>query len=208
MTLNEAGFYLKGNEEIQCFTCNVPSVQKKKKKEYRKQLLAWKKTEVQAILNALTRKQAHLQICEQDLNDETKWDEAKKLRSELNILLEQEEAYWQQRSRVNWLQNGNLNTTFFHACASQRKRTNQISQLRNREGDLVSTPEGLENITTEYFQSLFSSSNPIYIEKVTELVESVVTDDMNSQLLKPFIENEVKITLFHMHPLKAPGLMA
>nr|POE82326.1 hypothetical protein CFP56_50297 [Quercus suber] len=122
-------------------------------KECRKQLLAWKKTEVQARPNAFARKQAHLQICEQDLNDETKRDEAKKLRSELNILLEQEEAYWQQRSRVNWLQNGNLQNG-------------------------------------SNFQSLFSSSNPVYIERVTELVESVVTDDMNSQLLKPFIENE------------------
>lgn len=80
---------------------------------------------MQARLNAFTRKQAHLQICEQDLNAETKRDEAKKLHNELNILLEQEEAYWQQRSRVNWLQNANLNTKSFHTCASQRKRTNK-----------------------------------------------------------------------------------
>jgi hypothetical protein len=42
----------------------------------------------------------------------------------IELLLEQEEVHWMQRSQTNWLQNGDHNTSFFHQFASaRRKRT-------------------------------------------------------------------------------------
>ena len=38
----------------------------------------------------------------------------------IEILLEQEEVHWLQRSRANWLQHGDRNTSFFHNFASAR----------------------------------------------------------------------------------------
>jgi hypothetical protein len=40
---------------------------------------------------------------------------AKEKAALIELLLEQEEVHWQQRSRVNWLQQGDMNTRFFHS---------------------------------------------------------------------------------------------
>lgn len=38
----------------------------------------------------------------------------------LNLKMDKEETFWEQRARVNWLKNGDQNTAFFHKFASQR----------------------------------------------------------------------------------------
>jgi hypothetical protein len=42
---------------------------------------------------------------------------AKKKAALIEILLEQEEVHWQQRSRANWLMQGDRNTSFFQNFA-------------------------------------------------------------------------------------------
>lgn len=47
----------------------------------------------------------------------------------LNMELDKEEKYWEQRARTNWLKMGDKNTVFFHKHASQRRRINPIRGL-------------------------------------------------------------------------------
>ena len=42
-----------------------------------------------------------------------------------------EEIIWRQRSRMEWLKEGDLNTKFFHGRASMRKKKNKISRLKD-----------------------------------------------------------------------------
>ena len=56
------------------------------------------------------------------------------MRAELNELICQEEMYWPQRSRVSWMQRGDHNSKYFHAMASQRRRSNKISKLKVSNG--------------------------------------------------------------------------
>ena len=44
--------------------------------------------------------------------------EINRLKNEINELLDGEEVWWQQRSRVRWLGEGDRNTKYFHNCAS------------------------------------------------------------------------------------------
>jgi hypothetical protein len=74
-----------------------------------------------------------------DLNEERK----KELTCMIEKLLEQEEIKWCQRSRTNWLQNGDKNTFFFHSFASARKKRNFIKHLKDPTGQVV---EGTDNL--------------------------------------------------------------
>ena len=58
----------------------------------------------------------------------------------------------------------------------------------------------------EYYQNLFTSSNQLDIERVIELVDHVVMEEMAQSLVRPYIEEEVRTALFQMHPSKSPGL--
>jgi hypothetical protein len=61
-------------------------------------------------------------------------DEEQKIVDRLVLLNYQEEIMWKQRSRINWLQEGDNNTKFFHQRASRRKIRNTIVRLNRSDG--------------------------------------------------------------------------
>ena len=52
----------------------------------------------------------------------------------LDELLAAECAYWKKRCTIRWIKQGEENTIFFHAMATQRFRRNTISMLKNSDG--------------------------------------------------------------------------
>lgn len=55
----------------------------------------------------------------------------KAIENELRNLLQREETMWKQRSRANWLTDGDKNTSFFHKMASGRHKRNAIEKVMN-----------------------------------------------------------------------------
>lgn len=123
-----------------------------------------------------------------------------------NLLLE-EEIYWRQRAKDHWLMNGDKNTRWFHNKASYRKKKNHIVGMEDRSGQWVSEFRQVEDTISEYFSSLFSSSNPdpMLIQESLRDVMVSVSDEMNQGLLRPFVTEEVEVAAKQIHPNKAPG---
>lgn len=55
-------------------------------------------------------------------------------------LLYREEIMMRQRSRVQWLAEGDSNTKYFQKKASARRAKNTISQLQRQDGSTCSDP--------------------------------------------------------------------
>lgn len=75
---------------------------------------------------------------------------------------------WQQRSHTHWMVSGDKNTAYFHNRASQRFRRNNISELRALDGRIVLGDENIATMIVDYYQHLFTSSNPSDIEEVVQ----------------------------------------
>ena len=62
-------------------------------------------------------------------------DRIKGLENQIDNLLTDDEVYWKQRSKANWLLAGDKNTKIFHAKASARKQKNKIWGVLDEEGN-------------------------------------------------------------------------
>lgn len=119
-------------------------------------------------------------------------------------VLAKKEMFWRQRSKELWLQAGDQNTRYFHACASSRRRRNQFSRLKNAEGNWVDWETGLAEVIEGYYRELFTESN-ISCSRVIGCIDKGISRDQNEMLLESVTTKEVKQALFQMNPDKSPG---
>ncbi|KAA8539071.1 hypothetical protein F0562_025763 [Nyssa sinensis] len=119
--------------------------------------------------------------------------------------MEFEESYWEQKSRVRWLKEGDKNTAFVHTCTVQRRQRNKIVGLEDAQGIWQENKVDVQKTILEYFQNIFSSSKPIDFEPILACVEKKVLDDMNVCLTKMPSNEVIKAFVFQMDPSKAHG---
>lgn len=105
-------------------------------------------------------------------------------------------------ARLNWFQNGDRNTKFFHAKASACA---QIEGIFYDNGALKEEEKDIERVFVDYYSDLFNSSIPSNLEDIVSIIQPKVSKAMNASLIKDFKAEEVHRALKQMYPLKAPG---
>ncbi|KAH9685475.1 reverse transcriptase domain-containing protein [Citrus sinensis] len=134
-------------------------------------------------------------------------EKIKRLEKQIDNMLLDEEVYLKQRSRADWLLEGDRNTKFFHAKATARKRKNRIEGVLDENGSWSIEAEEIKRMFCEHFAELFTTTNPSRQQRESALKDmpKKVIAKMNEELGKPFTEEEIKEALFQMCPTKAPG---
>jgi len=129
----------------------------------------------------------------------------KELMNQLSESLAREEIMERQRSRVEWLREGDRNTGYFQAKAKARARSNRIQALKSSDGELVCDQTRLEELANNFYQDLFMAQTDLEPELVCQHVPRKVSEAMCDILEQPFLPEEVEKALFQMGPSKAPG---
>ena len=124
---------------------------------------------------------------------------------ELSAAYRQEEIYWRQRSREEWLREGDQNTTYFHNCVKGKKLRNKVLMLLDEFGTEHFSEGAKGHIAVEYFRDLFMSSNPHDLESLFVGFTERVSPDMNSVLTKPVSYEEIRLAAFGIKGSSAPG---
>ena len=86
----------------------------------------------------------------------TRLEEA--LTKEYQGILEQEEIFWQQKSRNCWLKDGDKNTKFFHLSTIIRRRRNKIEGFKRDDGSWMEDIGELKAEAVRYFRNLFEAT--------------------------------------------------
>ena len=123
--------------------------------------------------------------------------------AELEKTLLLDEVLWRQKSRVQWLKEGDKNTKFFQRTANAHRRNNYIESMQCGEQQWKSESEIRDGIVA-FYQGLYSER-----EAWRPMLGGMEFNTINSaeakELEGPFSEEEVVIALNQMSGEKAPG---
>ena len=131
--------------------------------------------------------------------------EEKRVQDRIVELSFREEVMMRQWARVKCLSEGDANTKYFQKKASARKAKNKISNLVRGDGTTYSDPQELADMTSAFYENLYTSEGSIGIEEVLSHIPQRIDAAMNARLNARYSSDEVKEALFQMFPTKAPG---
>ncbi|XP_057802915.1 uncharacterized protein LOC131018208 [Salvia miltiorrhiza] len=156
------------------------------------ELKLWEKTEFGHVRKQGAELREELARLQHPSHDADSKEEQRAIENELDKLLKKEEIMWKQRSRADWLNEGDCNSGFFHKVAEGRKKRNYIREIHKLDG---TSTRKLEEMDVPRIHLRFSML----------AIDPVVTDDMNRMLKAPYTRMEIAQALKQMHPIKTPG---
>ena len=120
-------------------------------------------------------------------------------------LCKEEESFFKQKSRIQWLQLGDKNTKFFHNSLLHRQLRNKMHSLIDEDGNRVQDPQDIGKMATTYFEQLLTAPyNPSAVN-IAPLFHNTISETSSSSLSHPITNEEIKSALFSIPDNKAPG---
>ncbi|PWA79435.1 hypothetical protein CTI12_AA200820 [Artemisia annua] len=132
----------------------------------------WNKNSFGHVQKSIRAKQKRLQMLQSCFDSSTEGQQHI-LKEEIKELLTREEVMWKQRSRIQWLREG-------------------------EDGRWVDDEDDVCGLVSTYFSNLFSSSSPQDCDSIVEDIDQSLTDDDILSLEKHVTEKEV-LRSFNLH---------
>lgn len=79
--------------------------------------------------------------------------------SQLIMNLKKGEAYWRQKSRMQWFKEGDVNSKFFHTLMSYRRRRLFIKNIKVADDTWVEGNDAIAMEVIKHFEAQFSEDN-------------------------------------------------
>jgi hypothetical protein len=128
-----------------------------------------------------------------------------KAKASLHNYLYDQNLALQVKAGVANLSTRDIASSSLAALIKQRKRATVIPSLKAPSQDIVSSPQGILHIATNFYKSLYSLPSEVNPSRFPwSILPQAPTVDMSS-LLKPFTEQELDIALNSLALHKAPG---
>ncbi|KAL0405316.1 UNVERIFIED_CONTAM: hypothetical protein Slati_3845500 [Sesamum latifolium] len=117
----------------------------------RQELSSSEKSNFGSVMGQIKALEEELQTLTEDPPSTVIHSRRAALREQLDVHLPREEIMWKQRGKAQWLQEGDMNTTFFHARVSSRLQKNAITRLKLGNGSWSNSSEEVQQAITDYF---------------------------------------------------------
>lgn len=118
-------------------------------------------------------------------------------------ILKDQETFWLQQSRVQWILEGNKNTSPFHGVATKKRTNNHIKRLINSNGQWVSHCDEIGNTLLNHFTNLFTKED-CSLSHWPSMFAHSIPPNLLSNLNQPLFSFEIDNTFFSVAPWRAP----
>ena len=171
--------------------------------DVRRGIIEWSKDQQEQSNLSIKRNQETLEAALScDTPDQNLIDEIK---ASLRIAYLAEEQFWQQRSRIQWLKQGDRNTGFFHAATRTRRAINSIPVLEDAQGGAVYEEQDITRVISNYFTQIFTTNGNDSFSQIQGLLRKKVSPDMNRMLTAIPSDSEIREAVMSINGNKAPG---
>lgn len=116
-----------------------------------------------------------------------------------------EERYWRQRSRIQWLQARDKISTFFHAVTRSLKTLNNFAVIEDEAGNVYWEEGRIARTIANYYRDLFTSNASSNLAVVENTIQRKISEFQNEVLLRIPDMAEIPKAVFNIHADKAPG---
>ncbi|KAL9677441.1 hypothetical protein QQ045_005671 [Rhodiola kirilowii] len=114
--------------------------------------------------------------------------------------------FYQQRTKMQWIKDGDINSRFFHSVIKGRRSRNNIKAVRLADGSISSERNRIHSVFSNYFQSLLGYSvDPDLVCKVTISSGKLVEDEWCRGLIREATDEEIWKALNAIGVDKSPG---
>ncbi|XP_048613177.1 uncharacterized protein LOC125587083 [Brassica napus] len=150
----------------------------------------------------------HVQVQALQNPSTTTFEAERDLHQRWLFLREIEESYFRQKSRINWLAEGDLNTTYFHRICQTRESLNAIRAFLTAAGDWITDPTLMSIHEVSHFTSILGphyytppqiTSHPYWFAELSSFQCSPVHAQ---QMVTVPTAEEIRGLYFMLNPIK------
>lgn len=119
-----------------------------------------------------------------------------------------EESFFKQKSRIKWLNEGDLNTKYFHHFVSKRHHHNRILLVSNNAGAVLTNPIMVQHYIVSHFQNLLGPNSMTprpHVLEIQAMLERTLDVNQTQYLSRQVTDIEIRNTMFSLAKCKAPG---
>lgn len=113
--------------------------------------------------------------------------------------------YYPQRAKEDRLKFDDMNTKYFHDKVNYRKRRTQIESVQNNLGIWLTDRSMIAQELKDHFSKISKSTNPPVATDFLKILSPCIIDAENELLTCIPSDEEIRNTLWKMHPWTYPG---
>ena len=125
------------------------------------------------------------------------------LATQYQQLYKDEESYFKQKSRVQWMHLGDRNTSFFYKSLLHRQVRNRIHSLHDDTGNFIHDPQEIGRMASTYFERLLCAPQLPVTEELNPIFPNTITEASTAATLTPITDDDIQAALFSISDAKA-----
>ncbi|GJT13940.1 RNA-directed DNA polymerase, eukaryota, reverse transcriptase zinc-binding domain protein [Tanacetum coccineum] len=116
-----------------------------------------------------------------------------------------EELLLKQKSKIQWLKEGDFNSAYFHNMVKGRVIKSRIESVYDEDGNMFHNDDMAAKFV-DHFKKFFGKCDVVYpIEDHENLFTKKLDPETAEELVKPVSDDEIKMALFDIEDNKASG---